>query len=557
MKEVLDKIKTLFFSEKEFSQSSFSFGFNKDVLKTTLVSIAFGLLLALVIYPVLAVNPNQVFWGLPYETWTYIYMFFVPSLMALLVAFYIDDTAFALKIECILYALITIGILVWFAYSFVLMGDEREHLTASFYIYSGQRPYIDFFEHHHPLLWYLFLPIIWLFHNTGAIWYIMRSYTLLLVCINAIVVYKITRLIAQNSKFSWFAVLFSICSHIVFVAQIIFRPDTLMSLLLLCGIYYMLKSLKEKRDVFMYIAFIFFFFSFMALQKALIFLFFIALLLLYLVYRKELSMIQILKSLILPIVLFCGYLLYLYKTGALKDYWELNWLLNIKARYLFVYMMTDTIWFWGANILAVFFLFTKQPLFIKYLSFLCICFSVALSFLATFVQYWIPLYSLFAIISSYAVCRLKDKIGVVVFAVIITSTIFNNREYFADEKKYLFLYEFVDLSNLVLKESSTNDLIIGNLPVLGGLRPDATGYYWFGRDYMAVIDNHYFNRHPLPDLNEILKDKNPKIVSDSQIPGCTNPDFTNTRYCNQIFEWDFDYLWKNYVKSGPLFIRRY
>ena len=36
--------------------------------------------------------------------------------------------------------------------------DEFEHIHATYCIYSGMIPHIDFFEVHPPLLWYLLLP---------------------------------------------------------------------------------------------------------------------------------------------------------------------------------------------------------------------------------------------------------------------------------------------------------------------------------------------------------------------------------------------------------------
>ena len=39
--------------------------------------------------------------------------------------------------ELSLFAILTIGFTIFFAFVNVLNGDEREHLTASFYIYKG------------------------------------------------------------------------------------------------------------------------------------------------------------------------------------------------------------------------------------------------------------------------------------------------------------------------------------------------------------------------------------------------------------------------------------
>lgn len=469
---------------------------------------------------------------------------------------YVSLKSFIYKFEFAVLAVISLTILVWFTYTFVLLGDEREHLGSTFLIYNGQRPYVDFFEHHHPLLWYVFLPVFHFFQNSGEVWYATRTFELALILINAFVVFKIAYLIVPNRFFAWLSALFSICSHVVFVAQITFRPDTLMSLLLFCGLYFFLRYLKEHKNNSLYLAFVFFFFSFMAQQKALIFLFFVGMLILYLIYKKEISFCLILKALIEPVVLFAAYLFYLYHTGALKDYFELNYLLNIKARYLFTYEVASSIWFWLGNVLAVIILATKQPRLLKYMSFLCICFSVILYILGTFVQYWVPLYSLLAVISAYVVLWLADSLRIVVLAIIIVSTAFNNLIYIKDQKVFPPLDFFVGVTNKVVKTALKNEKIIGNIEVVGGLREDATGYYWFGRDYMAVIDNHYFNRHPLPNINDIIRKEKPKIVVIRQQLGCTNDDYTNTRKCDKQYMYDFEFLSKRYIPDGPLLIRQ-
>ena len=55
------------------------------------------------------------------------------------------------------------------AYGAIFSGfqivDEFEHLHASWLISKGFIPYRDFFEHHHPLLWYISAPIVSLFYE--------------------------------------------------------------------------------------------------------------------------------------------------------------------------------------------------------------------------------------------------------------------------------------------------------------------------------------------------------------------------------------------------------
>lgn len=39
-------------------------------------------------------------------------------------------------------------------------GDDVEHLHSAWLIFQHKIPYIDFFQHHHPLLWYIFAPLV-------------------------------------------------------------------------------------------------------------------------------------------------------------------------------------------------------------------------------------------------------------------------------------------------------------------------------------------------------------------------------------------------------------
>ena len=45
---------------------------------------------------------------------------------------------------------------MWTTFVKSLNGDEVEHLHFAYLVGSGQTPYIDFFQHHLPLIWYLF-----------------------------------------------------------------------------------------------------------------------------------------------------------------------------------------------------------------------------------------------------------------------------------------------------------------------------------------------------------------------------------------------------------------
>ena len=47
-----------------------------------------------------------------------------------------------------------IGVICALIFGRFVISDNFEHLRASYLVSIGYMPYLDFFEHHHPLLWY-------------------------------------------------------------------------------------------------------------------------------------------------------------------------------------------------------------------------------------------------------------------------------------------------------------------------------------------------------------------------------------------------------------------
>ena len=75
-----------------------------------------------------------------------------------------DENAFihALKLFIVVALLVILYGLIFSGFQIV---DEFEHLHASWLVSEGLFPYRDFFEHHHPLIWYIFAPIVSFFYN--------------------------------------------------------------------------------------------------------------------------------------------------------------------------------------------------------------------------------------------------------------------------------------------------------------------------------------------------------------------------------------------------------
>ena len=463
------------------------------------------------------------------------------------------------KTELLLLTVLAISALIYFALTNFLNGDEREHVSAAFFIYNGKIPYRDFFEHHHPLLWYTFLPFIYIFNNSAYIWYGARIYALLLYIINSYFIVKICRLIINNTLFSWLAVLFSLTPHCVFLAQTEFRPDSLMITLFLGGLYYLLSYIKEPKNQ-LNLSFLFLFLSIMTLQKACFQLIPVALLILYLLYKQEISLKVFANALLLPFTLAFLYALYLWHTDTLKDYFELNWLLNLKIHTHIQYPVHQTLYYKIANILALLILFTKAPKLIKITALLCLSSSFILQFIfiGAFRHYWLPLYPYFAIISAYYITVLPKKIRPLILALVIIAIGTNYATQYKKNQNFSSLQTFVFLSKQVISLSNENDLILNN-STIGGLRNSAAGYYWIGMDHVALLDNHYFKRHELPDFYTLIKSRRPKLFSTDYPRICIDDNYHFTFNCKYYppSAEDTKFLEQYYNNQGFLYVRKY
>ena len=75
--------------------------------------------------------------------------------------------------------------------------DEVEHIHSAWYVEQGHTPYVDFFQHHHPLLWYVILPFLHVFGHTLKTAIALRLLMLLLTLGIAGLAYSITARITK------------------------------------------------------------------------------------------------------------------------------------------------------------------------------------------------------------------------------------------------------------------------------------------------------------------------------------------------------------------------
>ena len=71
-------------------------------------------------------------------------------------------------------------------------GDNIEHIHSTFLVANGGVPYKDFFQHHNPLMWYLFAPIVSLFEYNPVVIDIVCFISFLVFLKSLVYVYNIS-----------------------------------------------------------------------------------------------------------------------------------------------------------------------------------------------------------------------------------------------------------------------------------------------------------------------------------------------------------------------------
>ena len=127
-------------------------------------------------------------------------------------------------------------------------GDDVEHLHSAWLVLQGQVPYKDFFQHHNPLMWYMFAPIMKIFAYDIIVFDAVRIISTIFMFVTLFISGLIVKRFVCKSWYSLILVIASIFpSYVVFTGQD-FRPDNYMTLSFILGIYFFFSYLDKAKS---------------------------------------------------------------------------------------------------------------------------------------------------------------------------------------------------------------------------------------------------------------------------------------------------------------------
>ena len=210
------------------------------------------------------------------------------------------------NIKVFLYIILfSVAVVSLYIYGWIIRanGDNVEHIHTSWLIWQGGIPYRDFFQHHNPLIWYMFSPIVAGFIDNINIFSIFNLISV--ITLYFIVFYQVGILrINKSSEITRLIYALVVISSFSVLNSSDYRPDTFMYLFFFMGIYYLFYYISFPNIKDIVVSFLSFFCSFMCSQKIILNLFLVGAFILYYLYKKKIKLNDFLLALILPILIF-------------------------------------------------------------------------------------------------------------------------------------------------------------------------------------------------------------------------------------------------------------
>lgn len=408
--------------------------------------------------------------------------------------------------------------------------DTNEHIHASYLISQGFIPYRDFFEHHHPLLWYLLLPVTYIFDRDINIVYVCRLIAVFGYLYFLYIFYKLSLKYTNNIGAQISTIFLLSCPGLWYDVQTL-RPDIFMYICILAAVLMFFNFLDSHKIKYLYFSYLLWFIAFLFLQKAAIagvgFIIINILLVLY----KKIKISDIMQASVFPFILGSVLLFILYKTQTLSSWWLYNFTFN---GYLQTYYSSYStalfflpIWSFILTLLVI----RTYQISDKGNVLFCIWGGVLFSLLlfAPHPQYYFLYLPLSILLLSPTLMRLFNKhfLPFMVFLTFFIISSFTSNYYSYNSKTKLL--DKIDLMRDIIENTTPNDKI-QSYPHLYNLFNLDIGYYWFGFNNVVIISDLYTDKGF--DFNEQIKKHKPKYITLSS-SAMDNLSYHNSRWVRQ------------------------
>lgn len=418
-----------------------------------------------------------------------------------------------------LYLMFCVGLLYWaVAYSGSGDGDTLEHVHTSWMVYRGKIPYVDFFQHHNPLIWYVGAPFVGMYEFSlravDAVNYVTATATVLTM----FYIYRMHKNFLTNSLCGMISAAFFAFAHNCLYGKD-FKPDNFMAMSMIIGIHYLLKYLNDQKLFSLVTCFLWLFSAFMFTQKAALILVCIGGWILYLISQKKMSLTDCVMGAALPILIYVTFLTFLWSRDALTLYFKANFELNshipdVFFTRRFIHPSTEMLVPIALSLYALAKCAYNGNVYVKTVSYIFMAeFIIRQYYFTPFVYYFAFLHGIASVLAGVAIKNITDKkpwmiwLFVIYFMTLggIYAHIYRGRITVGDSYKY-------GAAGFVLENTTPCDYIVNGYRIGYNLFSKDIDYIWNLKGQIDVIAAT-IGIYPLGDLEALIRKYKPKIIS--------------------------------------------
>ena len=393
-------------------------------------------------------------------------------------------------------------------------GDNVEHIHSTWLIYNGKMPYKDFFQHHNPLLWYIFAPFIGLVGDVLTLLDVAHFLGLLAGVLTFGVVYKISTHFFAG-KLATILSLLTLCTPYFYIYCFNYNPDTFMILSYTIGLYYLFSYWEAPKLPSLVISFFCFFIAFLFTQKILVALGLLGGISLFVFYQKKTSIADIAYSLLVPILGLLLFVSYLYYKDSLYLYWQTNYVFNVKMQDYYGNVKINVV---DKNVLepaivmsliSIVCFYIKSSIYFKILSIMFISELIQRYFYFAIAPYYmLPLMVYSVCLNSVLISKLINKryeFSILFMALAVYFACITKEKYLeargVDRSFARYISNNVNKCDYVLSSFLGNQSIVSKDP----------HYYWALLGHVDVAGEN-LGIHNKPDVTELVLKYKPKFV---------------------------------------------
>lgn len=447
--------------------------------------------------------------------------------------------------------------------------DMLEHIHAAFLVSEGFVPYIDFFEHHNPLLWYLFAPVTKLFERQIIIVYIARIIAFGGNLGILYMLYQVAYKYGKNHIYAQTSILLCMLFPFMWYDAQNLRPDIFMYLFILLSINSFLDYLEKRKTLKLCLSYLYFFIAFLFIQKTVLYGIGFIFANLYLLYNKKIILKDILYALIVPVLLFCIFIFLLYNAKQLDNWFYYNFIFN---NLLIKYYRNGNYLDFSTLLLALITCYYYKHSYkgsIIFFIWLASCFSIF--YFAPHFYYCFFYIILTSLILARPITYCLNKKFVISMCILLSVFIISFSKIFITTNT---LKPHIEIMEYIIKNTNKNDKLL-NAHIPYGVFNYDTDFYWFGFHNIVIVSDLFTNKSF--NYNEQIKMNKPKYVfmNDSLFDKVAykNSTWINRRnssiiqkaakgdlsYLDNITEINYDY-WRidiNFIKNNYKFVKTF